>query len=406
MSAASLHNRRRPLLAESGRLSSVTLSGWNWSEARFSRVTINCWDCRTMRKLLLVTLVLITIALAYLLLWPIPLQPEEYVPPPNPGLVGKFEPNDHLAQAERLHLPKNADGPEDIAVLGGEIYTADVNGGLFRLSGSRFEKIADLGGRPLGLDEGPDGALYIADSYRGLTRWSPESGMESLVTEIDGSPVVYANQVAVAADGTVYFSNSSDRFDPETLGGTKPTSVMTIFEQSETGYVARWLPDGRVEKIAEGFVYTNGLALSRDEDFLLIAETGRAAVHRLWLSGANKGQLEPFLENLPAYPDNIESGEDGTFWIAFASPRVPAEALMPYPFLRKIVWRLGPYVRPAPIVHGIVAQIGADGSVIRVLQDSDGELGLTSGARAVDGVLYVGLLEGGFAARLNLDPSD
>jgi sugar lactone lactonase YvrE len=359
-----------------------------------------------MRKALRIAMVPITIGLAYLLLWPVPLEPEKYEPSPNPGLTGKFAPDQQLALAERLHLPEGAHGPEDIAVLDGAIYTADVNGGLFRLSGSRFEKVADLDGRPLGLDEGPDGALYIADSFRGLMRWSREGGLESLVSEIDDSPVVYANQVAVATDGTVYFSNSSDRFDPETMGGTKLTSVMTIFEQSETGYVARWSPDGRVEKIAEGFVYTNGLALSRDEDFLLIAETGRATVHRLWLTGDNKGQVEPFLENLPAYPDNIESGEGGSFWVAFASPRVPAEALMPYPFLRKIVWRLGPSVRPAPIVHGIVAQFDADGSLIRVLQDSDGELGITSGARVVGDHLYIGLLEGNFAARLHLEPRD
>ena len=359
-----------------------------------------------MQKGLRAGMALIATGVAYLLLWPVPLQPEKYTPAPDPGLVGYFAPNRELAVAERLHLPEGADGPEDTAVLDGAIYTADVNGGLFRLSGSRFEKVADLGGRPLGLDEGPDGALYIADSYRGLMRWSPEGGLEALVTEIGGDPVVYANQVAVAADGTVYFSNSTDRFDPETMGGTKPTSVMTIFEQSDTGYVARWSPDGRAEKVAEGLVYANGIALSREEDFLLIAETGRAAVHRLWLTGDKKGQLEPFLENLPAYPDNIESGDGGTFWIAFASPRVPAEALMPYPFLRKVLWRLGPSVRPAPIVHGIAAQVDADGSILRVLQDSDGELGITSGARAVDGVLYIGLLEGGFAARLNLGADD
>ena len=359
-----------------------------------------------MRNSLRIAMLSITIGLVYLLLWPVPLKPEKYEPSPDPGLVGKFAPNQELALAERLYLPEDADGPEDIAVLDGEIYTADVNGNLFRLSGSRFEKVAELDGRPLGLDEGPDGALYIADSFRGIMRWSKEDGLESIVSEIDGSPVVYANQVAVATDGTVYFSNSSNRFDPETMGGTKPTSIMTIFEQSRTGYVGRWSTDGRVEKIADGFVYTNGLALSRDEDFLLIAETGRAAIHRLWLSGNKKGRVEPFLENLPAYPDNIESAEDGTFWVAFASPRVPAEALMPYPFLRKIVWRLGPTVRPGPIVHGIVAQFDADGSFIRVLQDSDGELGITTGARVVEDYLYIGLLEGGFAARLHLDPRD
>lgn len=355
------------------------------------------------RRLAILT---VAIGLAYLLLWPIPLQPEKYNPPPDPGLVGKFAPNQRLAAAERLSLPEGAYGPEDIAVLDGQIYTADIDGNLLRLSGSEFEKVAELGGRPLGLDEGPDGALYIADSFRGLMRWSQAGGLESIVGEIDGSPVIYANQVAVATDGTVYFSNSTDRFDPETLGGTKPTSVMTIFEQSTTGYVARWSPDGSVEKVADGFVYANGLALSADEDFLLIAETGRATIHRLWLSGNNQGQVEPFLEGLPAYPDNIEAAEDGTFWIAFASPRVPAEALMPYPFLRKVLWRLGPAVRPAPVAHGIVAQVDADGSIIRVLQDSAGELGITSGARMVDDYLYLGLLESGFAARLHLPPQE
>ena len=109
------------------------------------------------------------------------------------------------------------------------------------------------------------------------------------------------------------------------------------------------------------------------------------------------------MPNLPAYPDNIETGDDGSFWVAFASPRVPAEALMPYPFLRKVLWRLGPVVRPAPIVHGIVAQFDEDGSILRVLQDSKGELGITTGARVVDGDLYITFLEGGNAARLSVD---
>lgn len=348
-------------------------------------------------------LLLLTLGIAYLLFWPIPLRPEAYDPAPDPGLTGAFAPNNILAGAELLPLPDGADGPENFALLADGIYTSDVNGGLFRLGNSGFEKVADLGGRPLGLDEGPDGALYIADSFRGLMRWTKEQGLIPLVTEIDGGPVIYANQLDVAQDGTVYFSNSTDRFDPETMGGTKPTSVMTIFEQSRTGYVARRRPDGAVEKIAEGFVYSNGLVLSPDERSLLIAETGRAAIHRLWLKGDKEGQIEPFLTGLPGYPDNLEPGKDGTFWVGFASPRVPAEALMPYPFLRKVVWRLGPYVRPAPIRHGMVAQYDGDGNVLRVLQDADGRLGLTTGARVIGGHLYVSLLESPVVARLPLE---
>ncbi|WP_299730838.1 SMP-30/gluconolactonase/LRE family protein [uncultured Tateyamaria sp.] len=348
-------------------------------------------------------LLLVVLGAAYLLFWPVPLEPEKWEPSPNPGLTGAFAPNTLLGDAAHLQLPEGADGPEDFAVLGDGIYTSDVNGGLFRLDGDQFTKVADLGGRPLGLDEGPDGALYIADSYRGVMRWSEDEGLTPLVTDINGDPVIYANQLDVARDGTIYFSNSTNRFDPETMGGTKPTSVMAIFEQSRTGYVARRLPDGTVEKIAEGFVYTNGVVLAPDESHLLIADSGRASIHKLWLNGEKEGQLEPFLTGLPGYPDNLEPGADGTIWVAFASPRVPVEAVMPYPFLRKIIWRLGPLVRPGPIEHGMVAQYDSDGTVLRVLQDAEGALGITTGARMIGDHLYVSMLEGPIAVRLPLD---
>lgn len=340
-------------------------------------------------------LALLTLALGYLCFWPIPLAPQVYEPLKAPAFSGPFETNDAMAGLEHVLLPDETLGPEDLAVLpDGTIYTTDLAGHLFRIDGAEPEFIEDLGGRPLGLKAGPDGALYIADSYRGILRWSGPGTLETLVTEVDGAPLVYANQLDIARDGTIYFSNSSDRFDPEILGGTKPTSVMTIWEQSDTGYVARRLPDGRVEKIATGFVYTNGVALSQAEDFLLISETGRARLHKLWLTGARAGEQELFLGNLPGYPDNLEAQGDGTFWVAFASPRVPSEVLMPYPFLRRVLWRLGPWVRPAPIHRGMVMQVDEQGTILRTLQDPSGRFGVTTSALVVDDQLYVMSLDG------------
>lgn len=346
-----------------------------------------------------VVVVVMLFGLAYLLFWPVPVMPVAYDAPEAPGLTGEFEQNNVLAPARLVFLPNRAIGPEDLAVAeDGTIYSADQAGTLYRIDGAEPQVVDQLGGRPLGLNMGPDGALYITDSYRGLMRWTGPGTLETLVSDIDGDPVIYANQLDVARDGTVYFSNSTDRFDPETMGGTKLTSVMTIWEQSDTGYVARRDPDGTVEKIATGFVYTNGVALSPDEDFLLIAETGRARVHRLWLKGERAGEREVFLDNLPGYPDNIEAVGDGTYWMAFASPRVPTEFLMPYPKVREIIWRLGPLVRPAPIEHGIIVQFDGQGKMLRVLQDSVGRLGITTGARIVGDMLYVMTLEtAGFA---------
>ncbi len=339
-------------------------------------------------------LILCLIGLGYLLFWPVPVTPVAYEPQPSKGLQGVFAENRALDAADVIELPGTDIGPEDLAVMpDGTVYTTSLSGVLYRIDGEAPEKVDELGGRPLGLKAGPDGALYIADSFRGILRWTGPGSLETVVSEIDGDPIIYANQLDVAQDGTIYFSNSSDRFDPETMGGTKPTSVLTIWEQSNTGYVARWSPDGTVEKIAEGFVYTNGVALSPSEDFLLINETGRARVHRLWLVGDKAGQTEVFLDKLPGYPDNLERQADGTFWMAFASPRVPAEALMPYPFLRKVIWRLGPLVRPKPIERGMVVQFDAQGQILRTLQDPDGRLGITTGARIVGDAFYVMTLD-------------
>jgi len=350
-------------------------------------------------------LAVFALGLGYLTLWPVPLTPEVYEPLRAPAFTGDFESNDAMAALELVLLPDAAVGPEDLAVMpDGTVYTTDLAGKLYRIDGEVPELIEDLGGRPLGLKAGPDGALYIADSYRGILRWTGPGRLETLVSEVAGAPLIYANQLDIARDGTIYFSNSTDRFDPELLGGTKPTSVMTVWEQSNSGYVARRLPDGTVEKIADGFVYTNGVALSQAEDFLLINETGRARVHKLWLTGDKAGERELFLGNLPGYPDNLERQGDGTFWLAFASPRLPSEKLMPYPFLRKVTWRLGDLVRPAPVHRGMVIQFDENGNILRNLQDPSGRFGVTTSALQVGAQFYVMSLDGrGFGRGMAAD---
>ena len=350
-------------------------------------------------------LAVFALGLGYLTLWPVPLTPEVYEPLKAPAFTGDFESNDAMAALELVLLPDAAVGPEDLAVMpDGTVYTTDLAGKLYRIDGEVPELIEDLGGRPLGLKAGPDGALYIADSYRGILRWTGPGRLETLVSEVAGAPLIYANQLDIARDGTIYFSNSTDRFDPELLGGTKPTSVMTVWEQSNSGYVARRLPDATVEKIADGFVYTNGVALSQAEDFLLINETGRARVHKLWLTGEKAGERELFLGNLPGYPDNLERQGDGTFWLAFASPRLPSEKLMPYPFLRKVTWRLGDLVRPAPVHRGMVIQFDENGNILRNLQDPSGRFGVTTSALQVGAQFYVMSLDGrGFGRGMAAD---
>lgn len=43
----------------------------------------------------------------------------------------------------------------------------------------------------------------------------------------------------------------------------------------------------------QGFYYANGVALSPDEDFVIMAETDRLRVHKIWVKGPQVRQQVP-----------------------------------------------------------------------------------------------------------------
>uniref|UniRef100_A0A4W5L7Z0 Strictosidine synthase conserved region domain-containing protein n=1 Tax=Hucho hucho TaxID=62062 RepID=A0A4W5L7Z0_9TELE len=90
----------------------------------------------------------------------------------------------------------------------------------------------------------------------------------------------------------------------------------------------------------------NGIALSPDESFLLLAETSIGCVLRYWLKGPQAGTKEVIMSNMPGYPDNIRLSDRGTFLVGLTTTRF--RKLMP-PFLDLI----GPY----PAVKRFLAKV-------------------------------------------------
>jgi len=92
--------------------------------------------------------------------------------------------------------------------------------------------------------------------------------------------------------------------------------------------------------------FANGVAVSPDQSFVLVVETGAYRVHRLWLDGPRRGESEIFIDNLPGFPDGISSNGKDKFWLALVSPRDKTlDLLLPHPFLRKIVLRLPTFLQ-------------------------------------------------------------
>jgi sugar lactone lactonase YvrE len=236
-------------------------------------------------------------------------------------------------------IPVNGHGPEDVVVdSAGRIYTGVDDGRILRISpdGRRIDVLADTGGRPLGLELYGDDELLICDARAGLLVVPlPGGAPKVLATAALGLDLVFCNNAAVAADGTVYFTDSSRRFGIDHWRDD-------LIEQTAGGRLLRRTPDGEIDLLIDGLQFANGVALAPDESFVAVAETGAFQVRRVWLSGPSEGQVEPFVEDLPGFPDNIATGTDGLIWITQASPRVAALDVvrrMPRPLRARAAWR-------------------------------------------------------------------
>ncbi|MEM7524757.1 MAG: SMP-30/gluconolactonase/LRE family protein [Pseudomonadota bacterium] len=332
-------------------------------------------------------------ALAYLLLWPVPIDPVAWEPTPSEGYVGAFAENERLADLE-LHEILDRHGPED-AALGsdGALYLATAEGEILRRAPTGEVTVyAATGGRPLGVESGPDGNIYVADAYRGLMRI--DDGEPTLIADRtnDGAPILYANSFDFAPDGAIWLSDASTRFGAEAWGGTLQASYLEIFEHGRSGRLIRIDPaTGEAETRLTGISFANGVAMGATGDWLLFVETGENAVKRLWIDGPRAGEVEAALVNLPGFPDNIKRDADGGFLLGLVSKRAAAaDLLAPYPFLRKIVQRLPASLRPKAVSHGFIIRLTPKGEIDEVWQDPSGAYPLTTGAvRDVDGALWI-----------------
>src|SRR5215470_3632068 len=156
-------------------------------------------------------LVLVVAATLYLLLWPVPISPVAWTPPPAPALIEQYASNNRLAGIQRLDTGSGF-GPEDVAIdASGRIYGGLEDGHIMRLEpdGSHAMVFANTHGRPLGLIFDHAGNLIVADANKGLLSVDSNGNINVLTTGADGDPFHLTNDLDVAADGTIYFTDSS-----------------------------------------------------------------------------------------------------------------------------------------------------------------------------------------------------
>ena len=136
----------------------------------------------------LLLILILAVALAYLLLAPVPIAPAAWTPPVSPGLTGPYQQNTRLSPVQRLSLG-DGHGPEDVALdAEGKIYAGFEDGRIVVLKpdGTEPRVFANTGGRPLGLIFDQQGNLIVADAIKGLLSVSKAGEVKVLATEAEG----------------------------------------------------------------------------------------------------------------------------------------------------------------------------------------------------------------------------
>jgi len=287
-------------------------------------------------------------------------------------------------------------GTEDVVVASsgpheGSVYTGTDDGAVWRVSpdGTKVDRVADTGGRPLGIELDGDARLLVCDVQRGLLRIDVETGaVEVVVDRVEGAPMVFCNNAAVAADGTVWLTDSSRSYG---IDDYEADIVMA----TRSGRLLRLDPDGTLTTALDGLDFANGVALASDESYVAVAESGGCTVVRHWLTGDKAGTRDLLVPELPGYPDNMARGSDGLLWVAIAGPPVAiATRIRRGPmWLRRAVAATPKALQPKPKRTCRVQAYDDHGTLVHDLDLPATDYSFVTGVREHDGRVWLGSLQ-------------
>jgi sugar lactone lactonase YvrE len=323
------------------------------------------------------------------------------LPPRRPSGARRID----LGDAVELLPLDGAVGPEDVAFDNeGRIYTGvriypGVDGGaILRMTpgSDRVDLVANTGGRVLGVEPHPDG-FVVCDAERGVFMLDPHrSRLDLLVDRVDTEPLRFANNAAIATDGTIYFSQSTTRYD-------FAASLAEEFEAVPSGRLLAHHPGtGVTEVLATDLNLANGVAVLPGGDAVVVAESLACRLRHVCLSGDQRGTASVLDVSLPGYPDNACTSSDGSrTWVALPAKRTAlTDWIARHPRARAGLYRLMQN-RERRGNQSMVVRLGPDSSIDLEI-DLGGSYRHVTGIREHSGYLYLAGLVESTLARVKL----
>jgi ribose transport system permease protein len=335
-------------------------------------------------------------------------------PSTEPG-TGAFAQNDRLRDVTLIGLGR-IEAPEDVILdRHDNLYAGSRHGDIMRFKAPDYQEMevfAHIGGQPLGMAFDRADNLYVCIGGMGLYRITPDRRVEkatdetnrSLTSVNDDSRLRLADDLDIADDGRIFFSEATVRYEMDEW----PVDGL---EARGNGRIICYNPaDGTTHTVLRGLKFPNGICIASDGRSILFAETFGCSIKRLWFDGPDKGKVETVIDNLPGYPDNINLASDGNYWLAMVGMRSPAlDLAWKMPGFRKRMGKQVPideWLFPN-INTGCVIKFNERGEVLESLWDLRGlNHPMITSMREHRGYLYLGGIANNRIGRYKLAGAD
>lgn len=186
--------------------------------------------------------------------------------------------------------------------------------------GQKKKVIAKMG-RPNGLAVDRNGVIWVAESQPpSLVRLSMNGETQVWLTECDGEPFLFPNDLAFGPDGALYMTDSGILIEEWLVDGGVRPDYMDLKIDGRVYKID--VNTKKIEKLDSEIRFTNGIAFGPDDN-LYVNETLTGAVYRYKWKDGKVGSREDIgnvmsrggMEGVKG-PDGMKFGKDGNLYLA------------------------------------------------------------------------------------------
>ncbi|MCF8082589.1 MAG: SMP-30/gluconolactonase/LRE family protein [Deltaproteobacteria bacterium] len=234
------------------------------------------------------------------------------IPPMDAGLL----PNDALDRFQVV--PSSLMEIDDIVFdARGYFYISSKNQ-VFRFRAGNeedFTVFAEFDGPAGGLNFCLDGKLMVCVAGKGVAFVGDDGALVGTVDMADALPIRCALSAVTGPDGAVYIAEGTIYHEPTDW-------YVDLMEKRQAGRLIRCDPDTfETEVLLSGLSYPYGVAISRNQKWLLVSESWKHTLSRFPIDNIKENRREIVVPNLPGYPGRITYSSDGGYWMCIFAMR-------------------------------------------------------------------------------------